>query len=418
MREPTAALLCKEIENLGHRLAGFREPLASEFRAAAGHWLDRAQAQHDQARARLERAPAPQVFRAGDPVDREREAFVPRERVLGQIDRQLTLATGCPGLILYGRRRMGKSTLLRNLTDILPTSARVARVSLMQPEAVRSQPALLGLIAATLRTAMGDLAPPPDGPIETPAVFAALLDDCNARLDAVDGRLLIALDEYEYLDWKLGEGVFQPDLLPMIRESIQSHRRLTWVFAGSHGLDELTHADWSSWLVSARTIEVPGFSLEETRRLLTEPLRHSALWAKDDPKRPRFAPGFWGEGGIERIQAESGGWPHLVQLLAETTVDLLNADETRAGVDGRLLEEAIAQSVTLGDTVLRQLMHPEEASPAEWAWLEGFRTRDTQPPPPDEATRRALRRRLLVVEDGDAWRLRVPLMQRWLRERG
>jgi len=48
-------------------------------------------------------------------------------------------------------------------------------------------------------------------------------------------------------------------------------------------------------------VEIPPFSPEETRRLLTEPLRHSRLWKDDDPKRPRFAPGFWGEGGIERI---------------------------------------------------------------------------------------------------------------------
>ncbi len=34
--------------------------------------------------------------------------------------------------------------------------------------------------------------------------------------------------------------------------------------------------------------------------------------AQDDATRPRFTPGFWGEGGIERIHAETGGWPHLV----------------------------------------------------------------------------------------------------------
>ena len=50
--------------------------------------------------------------------------------------------------------------------------------------------------------------------------------------------------------------------------------------------------------------------------------------------------------------------------------------------------------------------------------FRGFRRQDTQPPPTDEAVHRSLRRRLLVVEDDGEWRLRVPLMQRWLRERG
>ena len=73
------------------------------------------------------------------------------------------------------------------------------------------------------------------------------------------------------------------------------------MFIGSHAIDELTHAPWPFYLISARTVEIPPFSPEETRRLLTEPLRYSRLWKDDDPKRPRFAPGFWGEGGIERI---------------------------------------------------------------------------------------------------------------------
>lgn len=247
--------------------------------------------------------------------------------------------------------------------------------------------------------------------------FFQWLVDCNARLTETNKRLLLAIDEYENLDRKLGEGVFDPDLLDTVRESIQTHRQVTWAFAGSHAIAELTHAPWSSYLVSARTLEVPPFTEAETRRLLTEPLRYSSLWSKDDPKRPRFSPDFWGDGGIERIHGEAGGWPHLVQLLAETVVDLCN-DREQAQVDRTLLEQAIAKAIVAGDAVLRQLMQPEDAAPGEWAYLRGFRTRDTQPPPDAEAVYQALRRRLLVAEDGGRWRLRVPLLQRWLRERG
>ena len=83
------------------------------------------------------------------------------------------------------------------------------------------------------------------------------------------------MDEYEQIDAKIGEGVFDEDLLATLRESVQSHRRITWVLAGSHDITELTHAPWPSYLVSLRMIEVPPFTLEETRLLLTEPLRYS-----------------------------------------------------------------------------------------------------------------------------------------------
>ena len=51
------------------------------------------------------------------------------------------------------------------------------------------------------------------------------------------------------------------------------------------------------------------------------------------------------------MHAAHGGWPHLVQLLAATAVDLCNqrnADHADAG----LLDEAFAKSVVAGDSVL------------------------------------------------------------------
>ena len=202
-----------------------------------------------------------------------------------------------------------------------------------------------------------------------------------------------------------------------MRESIQVHRRITWIFAGSHDIAELKHAPWPSYLVSARTIEMPLFSEAETRLLLTEPLSRSPLWQSDDDKRPHFQAGFWGNGGIEHIHREAGGWPHLVQLLAETTVDLVN-DNTAQDVDAAMLERATARAIVRGDTVLRLLLEQECAEPGEWEYIGGFRRNDVQAPPENEALYRSLRRRLLVVDEGGLWRLRVPLMQRWLRERG
>ncbi len=218
------------------------------------------------------------------------------------------------------------------------------------------------------------------------------------------------------LDAKIGAGVFQEDLLATVREFVQTHRRITWIFAGSHEVAELTHAPWPSYLVSARTIEVPMFRPEETRLLLTDPLQHSPLWARDDPKRPRFSPELWGADGIERIHAEAGGWPHLVQLIAETAVDLLNETAARV-LDADMFERALDRAIVRGDLVLRQLLESECRTPGEWDYLCGFRRRDSQPAPSSDGIYRSLRRRRLVSEEGGMWRLRVPLMQRWLRER-
>ncbi|MCB1809902.1 MAG: hypothetical protein KDJ99_33455, partial [Candidatus Competibacteraceae bacterium] len=355
-KESAAALLCKEIESLNYQLAGFYEPLKTEFRAAARQWLELAQAQHQEARAILAKEPTPQLFRAGDPVDRAQEAFVPRLQVIGELERQLMLSTGCPGLILYARRRMGKSTLLRNLSGFLPDSVRIAHLSMQDAKAFTSQQSFIETLSARLVASW----PESEQALSAQDLpsLAEVLETCNQRLEANQQRLIIAIDEYENIDSKIGEGVFSEDMLAMIRESIQTHRRLIWLFAGSHRIDELSYASWASYLISARTVEIPAFTLAETRSLLTEPLKYSPVWRPDDPKRPRFDDLFWGVGGIERIHAEAGGWPHLVQLLAETAVDLLNDSDAKQ-LDNDLLESAIDAAVVRGDAVLRQLMQGE-----------------------------------------------------------
>jgi hypothetical protein len=73
--------------------------------------------------------------------------------------------------------------------------------------------------------------------------------------------------------------------------------------------------------------------------------------------------------------------------------------------------------VPLIEEALRRLLEGECQLPGEWDYISAFRHADTRPPP-DEAVLRALRRRLLIVPATDGWRLRVPLMQRWLRQRG
>ena len=402
LRAPHAQLLVKEIESFRYRIAGFKEPLASEFRAAAIEWGKIAQGQLDEARSILGREPIRQVFRAGDPVKREQEAFVYRDAVAGRLDQQVTLAAGCPGIVLYARRRMGKTTFLTNLDGFLPPSVAIRTFS-MQDAALFAS--MQHFVEGITRGQANDL-----------AGLASYFSREDQRLRNEGKRLLLTIDEYEGIDKKIGDGVFPKDLLAVVRESIQQHRQIIWLFAGSHEITELRHAEWPSYLISARTIEIPFFSLDETRLLLTDPLKYAPIF-QEAGDRPRFAPDLWGVNGIERIHEEAGGWPHLVQLIAETVVDSLNLrGQQFASQD--LMETALNEAAISGQLVLFQLMHGESRLPGEWEYLSGFRQAEEQDPPEDEAVRRSLLRRKLIDESGGSWRLRVPLMARWLRLRG
>lgn len=413
LREPFAALLVKEIEGFEGQIAGFQPPLSIEFRKAARKWLEIARKQHETARAAVAREPTRQVFRAGDPVDREKEAFVERAGILGELERQVMLASGCPGLLVYGRRRVGKSSLLKNLEGFLPPKVSIANLSMQEARAFASLGSWVALLTERIAARLPGIekSVPQSSDLSD---LARLLEATEARLEAEGSRLLLAIDEFENLDRKIGEGVFSEDLLAVLRESMQNHRRLIWTLAGSHRIDELTHAPWASYLVSARTVEVPPFEPAETRLLLTEPLKHSSLWRAAGSEAPSFKPGFWGPGGIERIHEETGGWPHLVQLVAERVVDLVN-DGGVNGADERLMERALDRAVENGYSVFLELIERESALPGELAYLRRFAREETLPIPEDDAVDRSLRRRLLVVPEGDHYRLRAPIMARWLR---
>ena len=228
---------------------------------------------------------------------------------------------------------------------------------------------------------------------------------------------MLGIDEFGELDRRIGLKQFTEDFAATLRESVQSHRRIIWVFAGSHHFNDLPNVRWSSYLVSLRTLELPPFTPEETRLVLSQPLKNSRR-KEAQAAVAAFGTGFWGEGGMDRIHAEAGGWPHLVQLIASTVVDLCNTqDKDRA--DATILDAALAKSVVSGDSVLGELMlYRSEEYPAAWSYLSAFRKQDTQPPPDDDALRLTLKRHLLVQETaGGEWTLRVPLMLRWLRER-
>jgi hypothetical protein len=412
-REPFAKLVREKIQSFYERVNGYPEPFRTEYRAAALQWLGIAEHHLEQIQRVTTRSLTTQVFRAGDPVDMGQEAFVPRSRVIDTIAQQALMANGCPGIVLYARRRMGKSTMLRNLGNFLPTGVGTIVFSMQHPGYFTSLSLFTSSLGEEIRkNASLDLEIPTDL-----LSFMALLEACNRKLEKEGRRLILGIDEYEAIDSKIGEGVFTEDLLSTLRESIQSHRQLTWIFAGSHHITELEHADWTSYLVSARTIEIPLFTLAETRLLLTEPLKYSTLWPQDAPGRPRFDASFWGADGIDRIHNEAAGWPHLVQLIAETAIDVLNSSSEETSVTTEILNRAIDGSIVSGQVVLSQLLKGESRLPGEWDYLLGFKRGDTQPPPQDDKVAQSLRRRMIVLEEEGNWRLRVPLMLKWLRRR-
>lgn len=412
LEEPFARLVVVSVESFKGQIIGYHPLLVDAFRQAALKWLEIARHQQHNAQRHASSPLIHQVFCAGDPVDRDREAFVIRAALLNELERQILLSTGCSSLLIYGRRRMGKSTFLKNLDGMLAQRVSIANISMQQARAFLSLEDFIGLLSSRIiSTCELEL-----NPVDNLRSLEIFLSELQDRLSKTDRRLLLGIDEYENLDRKIGEGVLPEDLLAVIRESIQNHRRITWAFAGSLAIEELKNAPWPSFLVSTRMLEVTPFEFEETYQLLTEPLKTSSYWNSDSARHPpRFSQDFWGADGIESIHRVTGGWPHLVQLVAENSVDVAN-DLGASSMDEQILETAFDRSVERGNITFMLLLETECSFPGEWDYLRSFKFDEVQKRPTDELVARSLKRRRLVrEEDTGLWTLRVPLMRRWIQ---
>ena len=140
-------------------------------------------------------------------MDRQKEAFVPRDSVVGDLQEQVLLSTGCPGVVLYGRRRVGKSTVLRNLSGFLPPKVQTVNISMQNPEASTSLDLLAQHLVREVSTVLVDERLQPSTPKDLKDLFG-FFSMCNKILEREDRRLLISVDEYENIDEKIGQGVF------------------------------------------------------------------------------------------------------------------------------------------------------------------------------------------------------------------
>lgn len=107
----------------------------------------------------------------------------------------------------------------------------------------------------------------------------------------------------------------------------------------------------------------------------------------------------------------------MVQLLAECLIDILNEEGVKV-VNEDIFNKALSLAIIRGHNVLFELLKRESLLPGEWAYLTAFRKYTSQPIPDNEKVATSLRRRLLIDEENNEWRLRIPLMRRWLYERG
>lgn len=406
--EEQLAALLNEMTLSGDSYALRFRPIAERWRAiVAAHMRELTEAIEDS-----QEIDNPYIFSV--PLADHNDLFVGRADVAARIE-QLLIDRRRPPLLLYGQRRMGKTSLLRNLGRLLPSSTVLLFVDGEGVAGASTYPDFLyGIALAIVRSAEQHrrlALPRPDYATLAERPFGGF----NEWLDTIERTIgesgyttaLLALDEFETLGEIIERGRFdERDVLRMLRNLVQHRPLFKVLLAGSHTLEEFRH--WASYLINMQVIKISYLAESDALQLIESPVANFPL---------RFEPA-----ASQAIIALTRCHPHLVQLLCYEIVELKNrrAAEQRRLVTPQDVEDSVAQALRTGDFFFSDMAN--QAGPGGLAALQliaaagpGGGLADALGDGAGEALELLLRRDVIEL-DGERYRFQVEMIRRWFAQ--
>ncbi len=251
---------------------------------------------------------------AGNPVGGE-EAFVGRADALAETLRMLRQPSAS-ALVLYGQRRIGKTSVLLELAARLPKSGPYLPVYFdLQDKAALPLSQVLGQLADEVR----DRIPGPDaaaaGALAPDAFRDPFLATALKRLDS-GTSLVFLFDEFDVFDTP-SDSTAGAGLFPFLRD-LMSFRpgRLRFVFVIGRRTEDLSNLTLSLFK-SSRTVHVSLLAQSDVDELVRLAERNGTL--------------RWSAEAVADVYNLTGGHPYLTQQLCQEIWE--NADPTDVPVE-------------------------------------------------------------------------------------
>ncbi len=251
---------------------------------------------------------------AGNPV--EKENFVGREDIMLRLEELWQVPTQAPSIVLYGHRRMGKTSILRNLQTHLDGLSTVVNFNLQLFGNVQSTNELLYALAVeiydTLSVEIRQTLLEPDANRFLTCNPYQLLIQFLKQLNSVrkNRRFIIAVDEFELLEALIDRGTIDPALIHFWRGLIQTYPWIIMIFAGLHTLNEMQQDYWSPFFSSVTSIPVSFLSTQAAHKLITQPSSDFDIEYDTEV--------------VQRMIDLTNGQPYLLQLMGRALVSQYN----------------------------------------------------------------------------------------------
>ena len=352
--------------------------------------------------------------------------FVGREDILTTLEELWTKPGQLESVVIYGHRRMGKTSILRNLPGRFSNNTKIINFNIQTQGNVRSTTELIFNLAQALYddlpTHLQTAIPEPqisdfDRPEQSFKRFLKKLEPHRQN-----DRFIIAIDEFELIEDGIKKGHFEPSLIGHWRGILTDFHWIIFAFAGLHTLQEMTQDYWNPLFGNVRKIPVSFLTPTAARRLITNP-------------SPDFTIDYNPE-ALEQICTLTGGQPYLIQLICQNLVSNFNRQrfEENREIEPLFTETEVTAIVTNpdffrdGTAYFRAIWEQAQETHAE-AQLAILRTIAHHPatepelntqlnsPEISAALKLLLTHDIIQLNPQNQYEYRVELMRRWVELR-
>ncbi|MDY6806931.1 MAG: ATP-binding protein, partial [Cyanobacteriota bacterium] len=327
-------------------------------------------------------------------------------------------------IVLYGHRRMGKTSILLNIANLLGPKVKLAYINLLR---IGSNPQGVGEVLIAITDAIAkevNLEPPADRDL-LHLPYRNFERYLNRVISNLDGSLIVALDEFEKIEELIANGKIPSDFMGFLRGMVQMSPKLAFALAGLHTLDEMTEDYFHPFFASIIPIRVGFLTPGATRQILANPGDEDFLLDYEND-------------ALDRIYQLTHGQPYLVQLVGfllvrrynELTFEtgrpqkpIFTKEDVEAVIQnpnfyghGRYYFTGVWDQAAQGAKGQQQILtalapHPKGLTLAALGDATGIDTPEMQ------TALETLDRHDVVKENHNRWQIAVELLRRWVANR-
>ncbi len=260
----------------------------------------------------------PNPYAPGKPLRPGSPVFFGRNDILTFVEDNLGQRGNENVIVLAGQRRMGKTSILRQITGRLdPTKYTPV---FLDGQAIGFEGGIAGLfydIAIEIESALADqgipLAAPSLPQIENNTTSAFEKEFLPMVSQALGKRILVLLlDEFEELEMQVRGGELPRSIFPYLRHLMQHSDQIAFILAGAHRLEELAADHWSALFNIALNKQVSFLDEGAARQLILDPVRPYGL--------------FFDELAVDKMLRVTACHPYFLQLLCYVLVGFHNQE--------------------------------------------------------------------------------------------